>query len=84
MRKTVVVRVDTIKKHPKYQKYYRVSKRFKAHDESGEYHTGDEVILHEAKPISKEKRWKVTALIRRTKTEAKAGEVGDDVTGEAE
>jgi len=57
MQKTVVVAVTRLKKHPKYKKYYKVTKRFKAHDEAGAYHTGDKVIMREGKPMSKEKRW---------------------------
>ena len=59
MQKTVVVAVTRLKKHPKYKKYYKVTKRFKAHDEKGEYHTGDKVIIQETRPMSKEKRWRV-------------------------
>lgn len=63
MQKTVVVRVDRLKMHPKYLKQYRVSRRFKAHDEKGEYHTGDAVVIQETRPTSKEKRWVVVAKI---------------------
>ena len=59
MQKTVVVEVSRMKKHPKYKKYYSVTKRFKAHDEEGQYHTGDKVLIQETKPMSKEKRWTV-------------------------
>ncbi len=59
MQKTVVVEVSRMKKHPKYKKYYSVTNRFKAHDEEGQYHTGDKVLIQETKPTSKEKRWKV-------------------------
>jgi len=65
MQKTVVVRVDRLKKHPKYQKYYLLSKKFKAHDEQGEYKVGDVVIIQEVRPLSKEKRWKVVELVKR-------------------
>ena len=61
MQKTVVVAVTRLKKHPKYKKYYKVTKRFKAHDEKGEYHTGDKVVIQETRPMSKEKRWQITA-----------------------
>ena len=57
MQKTAVVEVSRMKKHPKYKKYYSVSKRFKAHDEGGIYKTGDKVLIQETKPVSKEKRW---------------------------
>ena len=59
MQKTVVVSVTRLKKHPKYKKYYKVTNRFKAHDEKGEYHTGDEVVIQETRPMSRDKRWKV-------------------------
>lgn len=61
MQKTVVVAVTRLVKHPKYKKYYKVTRRFKAHDETGEYRTGDKVLIQETKPLSKEKRWKVMA-----------------------
>ena len=59
MQKTVVVSVNRLIKHPKYKKYYKISKKFKAHDERGEYHTGDKVIIQETKPMSKDKHWMV-------------------------
>ena len=63
MQKTVVVKVERIKKFPKYKKQYRIQKKFKAHDEKGEYKTGDKVIIEECRPISREKRWKVIKKI---------------------
>ena len=63
MKKTVVVKIDRMKLHPKYLKYYRVSKKFKAHDERGEFHTGDRVVIHETRPMSMEKRWVVVNKI---------------------
>lgn len=59
MHKTRVVEVERFKKNAKYLKYYRVSRRFKAHDENNEYKAGDKVIIEETRPISKEKRWKI-------------------------
>ncbi len=61
MQKTVVVAVSRLVKHPKYKKYYKVTKRYKAHDEKSEYHTGDKVAIQETRPLSKEKRWAVIA-----------------------
>ncbi len=58
MQKTVVVAVTRLKKHAKYQKYYKVTTRFKAHDEQG-HHEGDKVMIQETKPRSKDKRWMV-------------------------
>ena len=59
MRKTVVVSVIRTKLHPKYLKHYQVRRRFKAHDEKGEFHVGDKVLIEATRPLSKEKRWKV-------------------------
>jgi len=57
MNKTRVVAVTRLKKHPKYHKYYKVTKRYKAHDEKNEYKIGDRVVIQETRPLSKEKRW---------------------------
>ncbi len=57
MNKTRVVAITRFKKHPKYLKYYKVTRRFKAHDEKNEYKAGDKVIIQETRPLSKEKRW---------------------------
>lgn len=65
MTKTLVVRVDTLKQHPKYQKFYRVSKKFKVHDGKSEYRVGDVVIIVETRPTSKDKRWRVLELVKR-------------------
>jgi len=69
MQKTAVVRVDALKKHPKYEKYYRMSRTFKAHDEKNECQIGDLVWIQETKPLSKEKRWAVAVLIKRNVAE---------------
>lgn len=65
MQKTVVVRVDRLKKHPKYGKYFRRTQKIKAHDEKGEYKTGDQVIIQETIPLSKDKRWRVVEAVKR-------------------
>jgi len=57
MAKTRVVAVTRLKKHPRYQKFYKVTKNFKAHDEKNEYKTGDKVTIEETRPMSKDKRW---------------------------
>lgn len=59
MTKTVVVEVNRLRKHPKYKKYFKITKRYKAHDEKGEYRVGDKVSIQETKPTSRDKRWKV-------------------------
>ena len=64
MQKTRVVEVSRFKKHPKYLKYYKVSTKFKAHDEKNEYHTGDTVIMEETRPMSRDKRWIIVSKVR--------------------
>ena len=59
MTKTVVVAITRLKKHPKYKKYYKVTKRIQAHDEQGTHHIGDNVVIQETRPLSKEKRWTI-------------------------
>lgn len=59
MEKTLVIRVERIKEHPKYKRRYKAHKNYKAHYDEGEYKVGDKVIIEETKPISKDKSWKV-------------------------
>ena len=61
MVKTRVVTVSRMKKHSKYLRYFKVSQKFKAHDENNEYKTGDKVVIEETRPLSKEKRWKIVS-----------------------
>lgn len=57
MDKTVVVKVERIKVHPKYKKRYTVFKKYKAHDEKNEFKTGDRVVIAETRPLSRDKKW---------------------------
>ena len=59
MNKTVIVRVDDLKKHPRYGRYYKSSKKYKAHSENNEFHAGDKVLIKETRPISKDKSFVV-------------------------
>jgi len=59
MNKTIIVRIDRVKVHPKYKKRYTVSKRYKVHDEKNKFKEGDKVIFIECRPLSKDKRWRV-------------------------
>ncbi|OGZ18777.1 MAG: 30S ribosomal protein S17 [Candidatus Nealsonbacteria bacterium RBG_13_42_11] len=59
MQKTVVVKVERLKEHPKYKRRYKLHKNYKAHVENEEYQIGDRVIIEECSPISKDKKWKV-------------------------
>jgi small subunit ribosomal protein S17 len=63
MAKTRVVAVSRLKKHPIYLKYFKVTTKFKAHDENNEYKTGDTVVIEETRPLSREKRWKIVEKI---------------------
>ena len=63
--KTVVVRVERRFAHPLLQKTVRRSKKYKAHDETNQYKTGDRVEIEEHRPLSAEKRFIVTRLITR-------------------
>jgi len=59
MQKTIVVEVSRFVKHPKYGKYYKISKKYKAHDENNKYKVGDKVSIVPTRPISKDKKFKV-------------------------
>jgi len=68
MQKTIVVEMVRVKLHPKYGKRYKVSSRYKVHDEKGEYRTGDKVSFIECRPLSKEKRWRVVGKVHDQKS----------------
>jgi len=59
MDKTVIVSVSRFIKHPLYGKFYKISKKYKAHDEENKYKVGDKVEIVETRPISKDKRFAV-------------------------
>ncbi len=63
MQKTVVVRVDVVKPHPKYKKMLRRSIRLHAHDEENSAKIGDVVRLVETRPLSRTKRWRVAEIV---------------------
>jgi small subunit ribosomal protein S17 len=63
MMKTVVVEVKRYIKHPKYHKYYTVSKKYKAHDENNEYKVGDIVNIESCRPMSKDKSFAVVGKV---------------------
>ena len=65
MDKTVVVEVEKRYKHAMYQKYLSTKTRCKAHDEKNVAKIGDRVLIVEARPLSKEKRWVVKEIIKK-------------------
>ncbi len=64
MQKTRVVAVTRLVRHLRYNKFYKITNRFKAHDEKNEYKLGDEVIIQEIRPMSKDKRWTIVEKIK--------------------
>lgn len=78
MDKTVVVRVETVKRHPLYGKVIRTAKKYMAHDESNSVKEGSFVQIVESRPISKHKRWAVeTVLEAPTDVESQAAALED-------
>ncbi len=63
MDKTIVVRVDTVKAHPRYKKVVRRSARFHAHDEQNAANVGDVVLIVETRPLSKTKNWRLAQVL---------------------
>ena len=59
MTKTVIVKVESIKVHPKYHKRYKVTKKYPSHNELEDIKAGDKVEIQESKPYSKTVFWKV-------------------------
>ena len=70
MDKTVVVAVETPRRHPIYKKIIRRAVKYKAHDEKNQCRPGDMVRIVETRPLSKEKRWRVAEIVTK-------GEVAD-------
>jgi small subunit ribosomal protein S17 len=65
MDKTVVVSVERLRRHPVYKRVVRLSSQFKAHDADNSAHVGDTVRIEESRPLSREKRWRVTEIVAR-------------------
>jgi small subunit ribosomal protein S17 len=65
MMKTVVVQVDRLVEHRLYGKRVSQRNRFMAHDEAGECHEGDRVLIIESRPLSRNKRWRVSRVLKR-------------------
>jgi small subunit ribosomal protein S17 len=68
MDKTVVVSVERTVMHPRYRKYLKRRTRVKAHDENRQSHVGDRVLIVECRPLSRDKRWRVSKVLDRAKT----------------
>jgi len=67
MDKTITVTVERKVKHPKYGKFVKLTKKFKAHDEKNECNVGDTVRIMETRPMSKTKCWRLVEIVERAK-----------------
>jgi small subunit ribosomal protein S17 len=67
MQKTVVVSLERTVIHPKYKKFLKRRTKVKAHDESQQCHVGDRVLIVECRPLSRDKRWRVSKVLQRAK-----------------
>jgi small subunit ribosomal protein S17 len=67
MDKTVVVVIETVKKHALYGRRVRRTRRFKAHDERNECKVGDRVLIVETRPLSRDKHWRVAEILERAR-----------------
>src|SRR5947208_647171 len=65
--KTIVVRIDVTRRHPRYEKIVRSSTTLHAHDESNEAHAGDTVRVVESRPLSRTKRWRLVEVLERAR-----------------
>jgi len=63
--KTIVVRVETLVKHPLFKKYIRRRNKFMAHDPANECGIGDKVTIKEHRPLSRRKRWHLEKIIEK-------------------
>lgn len=68
MQKTVTVLVERRVKHPLYGKIVTRSRKYHAHDENGEYHEGDTVMIEECRPLARTKSWRVVRLLEKART----------------
>lgn len=63
--KTIIVRVETLVKHPLFKKYVRRHKKFTAHDPNNECGMGDVVKIIEYRPLSRNKRWHLVSVLEK-------------------
>jgi len=66
MTKTRVVLIERVYRHPRYERVVRRSKKLKAHDETNASKVGDRVLIEEARPLSKEKRWRIRQVLEQS------------------
>ena len=66
MEKTIVVQVESRFPHPIYSKTMVKTKKYLVHDEAGNCNLGDQVLVHETRPLSKRKRWKLVEILSKS------------------
>ncbi len=77
MDKTVIVQVETRRRHPRYKRVVTYRAKFKVHDDANACSVGDLVKIVETRPLSKEKRWRVTDILTKAEAvEIKPAEIG--------
>jgi len=67
MQKTVVVSVERMVMHPRYKKVLKRRTQVKAHDETNQCHVGDRVLIVECRPLSRDKRWRVSKVLEKSR-----------------
>jgi small subunit ribosomal protein S17 len=67
MDRTVVVEVTTLRAHPVYRKRFRTSRKYYVHDAENQCQVGDVVLISEARPYSKTKRWRLTDVVQKAR-----------------
>lgn len=84
MQKTIVVAVETLKRHPLYKRTYKSTTKFKAHDEHNDARMGDMVRIEETRPLSKDKRWRLVEIMRRAAQAPSVAQVVAELEPEVE
>ena len=67
MDKTIVVKAERLVRHPVFHKYVRKHVKYKVHDKQNQCKLGDTVLIIEARPLSKEKRWRMLEIMEKAK-----------------
>ena len=78
MQKSVIVSVERTVMHPKYKKYLKRRTRVKAHDENNQCRVGDRVVIAESRPLSRDKRWRISKILERAQAETAQESKGVD------
>lgn len=83
MQKTIVVQVESLKRHPIYKRTYKNTNKFKAHDETNDARIGDLVRIEETRPLSKDKHWRLVEILKRANQVTPVNQVSQAPGGEA-